>query len=241
MPEARLFCPHLQLGTVILSPEESRHAVASLRCRRGDAITLFDGQGREAVGHIASASARKLTAEIESIVERAFGFAYRLTLAVALGKAHRQSYLVEKCTELGVSALWPMLTERSVTRPRDAAVEKWSRRCIEAAKQSGRAWVPGVETPQPLAEVLARAGEFEAIFLADPSPAATALARELGRVPSGGRVLALIGPEGGWTEGEREAAVSAGARAVSISPTVLRVETAAVAICAAVAMNSVPP
>ncbi len=250
MRQPRLYCPDLCPGTVELSPEESSHLVASLRATEGSEVVLFDGAGGEATGVLQRAHRRRAQVVVGPVTRRPFELAYRLTLAVAMGRTHRQGYLVEKCTELGVAAIWPIVGARSVARPDKDAVAKWSRRAIEAAKQSGRAWVPEIAAPMHFAELLGRVEEFDAAAVADPSSsgpgrcAVIPFDTVLAALPAEGTVLALVGPEGGWSDDER-AQLQAGRMAtatrltvVSLGPTILRTETAAVALCAAVAMAS---
>jgi 16S rRNA (uracil1498-N3)-methyltransferase len=199
---------------------------------------VFDGLGGEAIGTVTQAGKRKVLVQIGEIHRHAFDAAYRLTLAVAMGKAHRQAYLVEKCTELGVAGIWPIISERSVTRPGEAAVEKWARRAIEAAKQCGRRWVPVIEPPQRFEDVLKQAVEFDRRLVAEVGPGSRPLLETLAELAPGASMFALIGPEGGWSPREQAMARSAGLAPVSLSPTVLRTETAAVAVCAAVALLS---
>ncbi len=221
------------MGEVHLPPEESRHAVASLRARKGDEFLLFDGRGREALARIDRITRRQAFLVVEQITERSFELRLRITLAVAMTKAHRQGYLIEKCTELGVAAFWPILSERSVARPVAAAIDKWSRRAMEAAKQSVRAWVPTVDAPQSFSQAVARTAEFSAAAIADPDPSAIPFLAFLGDRGGADTMLIFVGPEGGWTTEECRQAVAAGVVRIRISPTVLRSETAAVAVCAA--------
>jgi len=197
---------------------------------------LFDGVGHEAVGVIVRIQRRALHVEVQRIIQRPFELSRKITLAVAMGRAHRQSYLVEKCTELGVAAIWPIMADRSVTRPGGPAVDKWQRRAIEAAKQSGRAWVPRIADSQTLAAALQRTGEFDASSVALPDPHLTSVGAFLALQRAGSAVLVWVGPEGGWSEDERQSLIQSGAVPTSLSPTVLRTETAAVAVCAAAAM-----
>ncbi len=261
MSPRRLYCPDLKEGLNILPPEESHHAVSSLRAKAGDEFVVFDGRGREAAARVERVTRRQTQVVVERITERPFDLLHRITLAVAMTKAHRQGYLIEKCTELGAAAFWPIVAERSVVRcalrpPRltgrdspssvgssdgadpSAAVDKWSRRAIEAAKQSARAWVPTVETPQNFSGALARVGEFSAVAIADPDSSAAPFILFLRDHGEGSSLLVFVGPEGGWSEGECRAAKDAGAVSVKLSPTVLRSETAAVAVCAAAALYS---
>ncbi|MFQ5495030.1 MAG: RsmE family RNA methyltransferase [Phycisphaerae bacterium] len=232
MPPPRLFCPELTEGQTVLSAEESHHAVAALRARPGQRVILFDGAGREACAVIEAVEAGRLTVRVERIQLRPFELTIRLTLAVAMGRAHRQGYLIEKCTELGVAAIQPVITARSVARPADRMVEKWFRRAVEAAKQSGRSWVPTIECPRPLGNVLENVDRFDAAFLALPGPGHASFAALLTRQRPDTSVLVWIGPEGGFTDEERRIVRESGAAAVTLAPTTLRTETAAVAACA---------
>jgi len=234
----RLYCPDLKMGPNTLPPEESHHATASLRAQPGDEFVVFDGRGREASARVDRVTRKQVQVLVERITDRPFDLRHKITLAVAMTRVHRQGYLVEKCTELGVAAFWPILAERSVARPSSDSTEKWSRRAIEAAKQSGRAWVPTVKDPQTFAQALARIREFSAAAIADPGCASTPITSFLSNQGDGSSLLIFIGPEGGWSEDECRTAGLAGVAPVRLSPTVLRSETAAVTACAAAALCS---
>jgi 16S rRNA (uracil1498-N3)-methyltransferase len=253
MSKPRLYCPELGLGEVILSREESHHAAHVLRLRPGDGVVVFDGRGLEAEATLKGMDRGAAIVAVGEVRGRAFELRHRITLAVAMGRQHRQGYLVEKCTELGVAAIQPISAERSVTRAGDHAVEKWSKRAVEAAKQSGRAWVPVVHSPLTFAEIVGRIGAFSAAFVADVGVADVEGRRgELGvrswlsalsGQREGAELLVLVGPEGGWTDQERAVAAAAGVESVGLGPTVLRTETAAVAVCAvaaSVSMTALP-
>jgi 16S rRNA (uracil1498-N3)-methyltransferase len=246
MRRYRLFCPELSEGPNELSVEESRHAVAALRMIPGQEVTLFDGKGNEATGVVSfpvdpdlgSTKRRPLTIDAQRPIARPFELSHRITLAVAMTKPQRQGYLIEKCTELGVGVFWPLVAEFSVAKPSTAAIQRWSRRAIEAAKQSGRAWVPPIAVPQSFDDVLLRMDEFETACLTDVKPGNQTLGHLLEHCGMPANILVLVGPEGGWSEDERTRADDANVNRVSLGPTVLRTETAAIAVCAAVAMFS---
>jgi|CXWL01.1.fsa_nt_gi 16S rRNA (uracil1498-N3)-methyltransferase len=238
MPSHRFYCPSLSIGVNELPPDEAHHAATVIRSRAGDCVELFDGRGVVASGMIEQVSRRGVSVRVEQTQTLPFELRHRLTLAVAMSKAHRQGYLVEKCTELGVAAIWPILAARSVTKPGEAAVEKWSRRAIEAAKQSGRAWVPAMAPVMAFGEALSRAKQFHVALFTSLDNQATSILRVVESHPSATELVAFVGPEGGWTDEERRAALDAGLIPVSLSPTVLRAETAAVAVCAALAALS---
>lgn len=236
MSRTRLFCRNLSEGRHELSPEESHHAVAARRVRVGDEVDLFDGGGGEAIGRVLEVNRRSLVVEAGPVTRHTAAPAIELTLATAVCKAQRQSYLIEKCTELGVGAIWPLSSARSVVKAGPGTIEKWTRRAIEAAKQSRRPRLPEIAATRTLADVVAQFGSFDAVAMADTSRTGAGLNDILSTLAAGSRLLVLIGPEGGWSDEERERLVSAGVRPVRLAETVLRTETAAVAACAAVAL-----
>jgi len=210
-----------------------------LRARAGHPVVLFDGAGQQATGMLKRVARRAAVVEITSMERRPFELAYRVTLAVAVGKQHRHAYLIEKCTELGVSAIQPLMADRSVTRPSRSAVEKWQRRAIESAKQSDRAWVPKIALPKDVNDVVDQVGAFSLAAICDVAPDGWPLRNLLHTVAVPCDVLCLVGPEGGWTDDERDRARRAGIVTVRLAPTTLRTETAAVAVCAAAASASI--
>lgn len=236
MAHCRFHCPAITTGTLLLSPEESRHAIATLRVKPGDPVVLFDGAGTQADGRVSRIDRGRLEVAVGHVTRVPFDLSLRITLAVAMPKTHRQGYLVEKCTELGVAAIWPLVTTRGVAMPGTAALTKWRRRAIEAAKQSGRAWVPSIGDAQSLERTLDRTAKFDGAAVTDVSTSALGLDRLFAERGSSGDWLILVGPEGGWTDEERVHAREAGALSVRLAPTILRTETAAVAVCVAAAM-----
>jgi len=235
MLQPRLFCPEIADGPVTLSAEESHHAITVLRIKPGEKVALIDGVGGRATGVVERIRQRRLNVAVIRITRNPFDLRCKLTLAVAMPKAHRQGYLIEKCTELGVAAIWPIIADHSVTRPRAGAVERWARRAVEAAKQSNRAWIPTIAAPRSFRESIGRIKEFDAACFADAAAPAGGITSFLEASCDVGVMIGWVGPEGGWSDAERDSAIEAGAVAVKLSPTVLRTETAACALCAAVA------
>lgn len=237
MRRPRVFCPRLCEGTLNLPLEEAHHLSSVLRLGAGDTVTLFDGAGNEAAGVIRSINRRDVVVQCESVTPRPFDAELHLTLAVAVGRSHRQGYLVEKCTELSVGAIQPLLTTRSVTKPGASAVARWSRRAIEAAKQCGRSWVPEILPPSDMATVLNDCAGYGWVGVADAGTGTTTLTRAISSVASGSRILVFVGPEGGFGKAELEQLSDAGAVPVRLAPNILRTETAAVVVCATVCMR----
>lgn len=229
----RVYSEELAVGDLILSREESHHIISVLRGRVGDSIELFDGDGHLGDATIRAVKRNQVTVSVTSVsTADCYDVPRRVTLFVAVPKAPRQGFLVEKCTELGVAGIRPIQAARSVARLTHAGVAKWRRRAVEAAKQSRRVFLPGVLASVGVEESWSDAASFDACGVLDFGEHATPCGRWVGGIPAGARVAVWIGPEGGWSDDERAAYRRAGLNAIGMGRTVLRIETAAVAACA---------
>lgn len=236
MSEARFFAPDLEATVIVLTGPEAAHLRDARRLGVGQTVTLFDGRGGQVRAEILTLARDRVELRPHWREHRGRPTATVLCLAAAVCKGPRQDWLIEKCTELGVAELVPLVSGRSVVRPAAGRVERWRRRCIEAAKQSQQAWLPTIHPPQPLAVLLAEARPFDRAWLADPQ-APTSLCQELCRLPNPpSSAVLLIGPEGGFEPQELSDAEQAGFVPLRLGPTILRVETAAVAAAAMVLM-----
>lgn len=233
------YCEQITSGAVELDERERRHALTVLRLAPPAAITLFDGRGTVAAAELRAGEtpdrARRrnvaVSAVISSIDMRARPTP-ALTIIVAACKGPRLDTLVEKCTELGVDRLVFAHFERSVVRLAPGHADKLRDTAIAACKQSRNAWLPAIETGAALPAVL-DAGRGTALLAAhvDRVGASVAVAvRELAR--SKAPAVFVIGPEGGLAPDEVELLRTLGARFVRLADTVLRVETAAIAVAA---------
>lgn len=219
----RLHVPALPpAGVVALPEEEAAHLVRVLRARPGDVVRLFDGRGREVEAVVGAAGRSGASAEIVRAVD-APRPAREVTLCAAVPRGERMEWLVEKCTEAGAARILPLAARRSVRREAGPnALRRWRRAAVEAAKQCGRADVPEVAEPAPVAEVLRRC-EGQPLFEARPEASVCAAQALRGAGP----VALFVGPEGGLDAEESAALEAAGALGFSLGPLVLRVETAA--------------
>lgn len=217
-------------GRVRLDAQESRHAGEVLRIREGQALTVFDGRGRVAIGILARAGKSGAEVEIREITESQ-RLPCALTLVQAIPKGKTMEWILEKATELGVSRIVPVMTERTVVQldAREAAQkrEKWQRVLIEACKQCGQNWIPVLEEPRALSGVLREEANWELAVFGSLHPGAVGFADALRAVPGAKTAGVFIGPEGDFSPAEVEALVGWGARPVTLGPIVLRVETAA--------------
>jgi 16S rRNA (uracil1498-N3)-methyltransferase len=239
---------------VTLSAEETRHLRDVLRVRSGDDVSVFDGEGREFACVVEEAGGRGRDAAARLKVLGAAEppspeSALELTLAVALLKGEKFDLVVQKATELGAAAVVPVVSRRADVRLRDerdaeARLLRWRRLALEAAKQSGRARLPAVESPAALDALLARpprGGQLRLFFAergGGPLAEHDEGAQSGETAPGGGErpraVVALVGPEGGWDEEEIESAAGHGWRVVTLGGRVLRAETAALVAAALV-------
>lgn len=234
MREIRIFVdtPLVGAGEIELPRAATEHVLRVLRLGAGSAITLFDGRGgehRATLTHAARGSARARLDDHDP-VERESPLA--ITLLQAVSRAEKMDWVLQKATELGVTAIRPVLAERSVMRlDADRAGRRqahWLGVLRSACEQCGRNRVPSLLPAAPLAEACAqfRAADASALALVLDPRAQTPLGRAVGGLRSAGL---LIGPEGGWSEREFDASQQHGFIAARFGPRVLRTETAAIA------------
>lgn len=220
-----------------LDEPESRHALRVLRLVPGDRVEVTDGMGGMGQGTLIAAGRQQAVVHID----RAWQVPpppLSLDLAVALPKGGRVEDLVDQLSQLGAARLIPLRTHRTVVDPRPAKLQRLQRRAVEAAKQCGRAYMLVVEPTQTLPQVLTRPHSLR--LLADPAAAPSDRYGSPGtRAPLHGvttgavcSAVVLIGPEGGWTDEERQAALAAGCTPCRLGPYVMRIETAAAAAAA---------
>jgi 16S rRNA (uracil1498-N3)-methyltransferase len=224
---ARFVVPALPApgDAVRLPPEEASHA-RSRRVARGDRVVLIDGSGREAEAEVLAVL--RGAAEVRVLeVRDAPDLPLQIWLAIAGIRGERLSWVAEKAGELGVARLSLVRTERTqVFRAAGAALERVERIVRESAKQSGSARWPACDGPLTLEETLASAtGSVRLILDGEGAP----FLRALAGAPAAASVSLLVGPEGGFTNGERDLARSAGWIAAALPAGTLRAETAAIA------------
>jgi len=209
------------------------HISRVLRLVAGDPVTVFNGDGNDYPARIAALRSSRIDIEVLDCVRARPESPLRLSLVQGIARAERMDLIVQKATELGVAAIQPVVTVRSVVRLDANTTERklahWRGIVIAACEQCGRARLPVIATPLPLSEWLAGPppDSVRRLQLAVDSP------ESLGSAAAGaGSVELLIGPEGGLDDAERKSAASAGYRGCSIGPRVLRTETAALAALA---------
>lgn len=212
-----------------LRADEAHHARRVLRLEVGAAVVCFDGAGRSWRGVIESYERETALVQIVETLPEESERAPRIVLAQGLVKGDRMDLIVQKATELGASAIVPLVTDHSEVRldrersGRRAA--RWQRIVLEAAKQCERNRVPLVAEPTSVEHALDATAV--AFVERDGAPARGAL-----EAITGNLVTVFVGPEGGWSERERELFREAGIPRLSLGSHILRAETAAIAALA---------
>lgn len=217
--------------TVTLTADEARHLRDVLRLKPGDEVYVFDGLGHEFRSTVSNVRRDVTELRIEAEVDPAKPESQlQLNLCVALLKGEKFDLVVQKATELGVTKITPLITRHADIHLRDASdatkrVTRWQRIALEAAKQSGRAFVPEISLPAGFAEALEVEG-FGVMFSERGGDQWESLVNQ----PAPGAVMALVGSEGGWSDEEIAAARARDFHVVTLGGRILRAETAAIAV-----------
>lgn len=223
----RLHCPSLtSIGPVTLIESEAHHATHVLRHGAGDAVELFNGGGLIGAGVISVVRKHEVECRVTELHQEPKPDR-SLTLATAVPKGERFDWLVEKATELGVDRVIPLATARSTVDPRGSKLDRLRQTIIAACKQSRRAWLMELTATKTWPEFLA-SGFDGAVYVAHPG----ADGIPMSAISPQRHVAFAIGPEGGFTQGEIQAALARGARPIHLGANILRIETACIAVAA---------
>lgn len=244
---------------IVVSGDDLRHIRTVLRKRPGDTLLLLDGEGTEYTATIVRMEKSEIYAEIVSAVKKVIRQPL-ITLGQGLPKSDKMDWIVQKATELGVSAIVPLITERTIMKAKDEGKRRsrWQKIAREAAMQSARQDIPRMQKIQKYSDFLQSLSNPPVPPFAKGRDNATSppwgkadrggflssdtlllLPWEEGTVPikdvlqegkEANRIIVLIGPEGGFSSVEAGMAKEKGFHLVSLGPNILRTETAAVAV-----------
>lgn len=221
----------LEGSRAVLRGAEHHHLARVLRARIGDRVWLFDEDGIRYRAQVVSSGPKESVLTVLEI-RPAEAPATRITLAPALLKAKTMDDVVLQATELGANRISPVESERSVARSGERGgkkIERWSRIARTAAKQSRIAHVPEIDAPVSLAEFLGSERPGKRMFLNEHGGASLKSLRTAGGPPPAEAVI-LVGPEGGWSIDEERAIRDAGFEPFGLGRTILRAETASLAV-----------
>jgi 16S rRNA (uracil1498-N3)-methyltransferase len=235
----RFYCAQaLSIGQVIeLSDQVARH-IQVLRLAPGDLITLFNGDGGEYTATISAIGKKTVSTEVKTFSPREVELPYAITLAQALPEASKMDWIIEKAVELGASVIQPLAAQRCVVRlSSERALKKsthWQGIVVAACEQSGRNRLPHLAEPADFNDWIGQHDMHVRILL---TPRAEQSLSDWTRHHPPQAVTLLIGPEGGFTEKEEDAARAHNALGLSMGARVLRTET--VGLAALSALNAV--
>ena len=236
MKQWRFYQRPINPGLFSLVGSEARHIATVLRLRVGEQIELFDGAGASAAATIERLEPRRVdlqVQEIHSVLPRTSG---RIIIVAGVAKGERFDWLIGKCTELGADHICPIIFERTVKKSQgNQVLARYEKLTIAAAKQSGRLFLPIMESPMNLTDGVAK---LQSVYpdadwlLGDWGDQADSLAQ---RQWDHRDVIGVVGPEGGLTDKERFFLIDLSARPTRLAQTILRVETAAISFAAILA------
>jgi 16S rRNA (uracil1498-N3)-methyltransferase len=234
MSNPRFYCPaKLALGAVVTLPDNAAiHATKVLRLAVGDEAILFNGDGFDYVVEFTFIKKLEVSAKIKQRYAPNNESPLNITLLQGISSGDRMDFTIQKAVEMGVTAIQPIATQRSVVKlsaeRATKRLEHWQNIVISACEQSGRAFIPEVHAPLGLANWLANAPEFAVKITLAPD-ASFSLAQLA--IPTG-NICLFIGAEGGLTAEEIDLAASQGFQAVRLGKRILRTETAPLAAIA---------
>jgi 16S rRNA (uracil1498-N3)-methyltransferase len=229
MTRRRWIADEVSGNLAALTGDHADHLVRVLRARVGQEFDIATGAVVRR-GRVATIQDGRVDFELGEEVSVSPTLA--LTLLLAIYKFDRMEWAIEKCTELGVSRIVPVIARRTDAHLAAASgkrVERWRRIALQAAEQSRRAAPPEIAAAIKLPDAASLSGALR-IVLAESE--AQTLLRDVLASPPVGEILLAVGPEGGWTEEELQFFQKAGWISASLGPAILRAETAAIAATA---------
>jgi 16S rRNA (uracil1498-N3)-methyltransferase len=221
----RLFVPKDQLP--FITGSDVHYLKDVLRVKPSDELEIIDGSGTVYSAIVSSIHKDKIKLEIINSAKSEAELKTKIILAQSLPKSKKMDFIVQKCTELGVSEIIPVVSERSVAKGEKSG--RWQKIAKEAAEQSGRALIPKISALTDFQSLLKKKNEFDLALIPWELEKTNKLKAIL-QNSSPKNIIILIGPEGGFSSQEIEQAKAAGFIPVSLGKRILRAETAGLAI-----------
>lgn len=236
---SRFFVPaeSVRGGRILVTGKEAHHILDVMRLKESDKVVTFDGMGNEYTGFIKKADRKTLLIEITETHASSAKSGLNITLIQAIPKKEKMDYIVEKSTELGVSSIIPVITERTIPKwdqsKKLSSPQRWRRIAENASKQCGRSDVPKVEAVKNFGDAIKELKNGSLKLIAALSDASVPLKEVFKDIePCGMDIVVAIGPEGDFTQRELDAAKGVHFTTVSLGPRVLKSDTAGLAVLA---------
>ena len=232
MPRFFINCTPAVGQTAVIEGADARHIAGSLRMTPGEGLTLCDGAGTDYACTVTAVERERVELSVDAATPTTAEPTLAVTLYMGLPKGDKMELIIQKCVELGVTAIVPVTTARSIVKldAKDAAKKqaRWQKIADEAAGQSGRGILPAVEVPISWKQALARFAAENTLLCYEGG------GEPIGRLvtPADTAVSLVVGPEGGFDPAEVAAVIAAGGRIATLGPRILRCETAPIAALA---------
>ncbi|MEX0999472.1 MAG: 16S rRNA (uracil(1498)-N(3))-methyltransferase [Thermodesulfobacteriota bacterium] len=212
-----------------ISGTDYKHIVKVLRLKPGDKITLFDSSSRQYYCKIREISKRDVVVDIERTEQVNTESPIEITLLQGLPKGDKMDYIIEKATELGVSRIVPVITQRAQIRERDRK-KRWDRIALEASKQCGRTNPAIIENTLDFEGAINLYSKKELAVILHANYEVTAKGYIKNSLQAPQSIVLFVGPEGGFTDNEVLLGNKMGFMSLGLGPRVLRTETASIAV-----------
>ncbi len=238
----RFYAPDLDpdLALVALSPEEARHLTRVLRLGAGAEVSVFDGRGTEFRAEVEVAVRETVSLRLLERLPAPPSLSVQTVVVQAVLKGSSMDDAIRDATMMGAEAIEPVLTAHTDVKAsfvrRPETLERWHRVALAAVKQSRRATLPAIAPPRDFTEWLsAPSGAMKLMFVEPAAKASVSTLKSALEYHVPARAEVLLGPEGGWSQEELDAAMAIGCVPVTLGPLTLRAESMAVAALAALA------
>ncbi|MHB0945543.1 MAG: RsmE family RNA methyltransferase [Sedimentisphaerales bacterium] len=237
MRKARFYCETITPNAdAVIDDVQLRHLTKVMRLAKGDVVELFDGKGTSAQALIEKIAKDSALLKIQTLNTLTNRSNRRIIIASSEAKAQRFELVIAKCTELGVDRISPIIFERTVKQPDGKNVlRRYEAIVVESAKQCQRNFLPIIDCPQSFAYAIEQLPKqypnAKIIFGSLTQDAISVINLEFDTRD----VIAFIGPEGGFTDAEEKTLKALNAMPVKLTDTILRIETAAIAVCSILA------
>ena len=232
------YVPPAQIDADIatITGSEQHHLRNVLRIARGEMIRIIDGQGNVYTAEILDPFTNR-SSSIVRIQTHAFHAnpSPTLTLFQGLPKNDKMELILQKTTELGVTQIVPLHSERALQKPSQNRYARWHRVVISATKQCKRAWLPALSEVQRFEAALAQLEQFSLRLLLSPQAAGQHIKTVLRETPDPNTIALFVGPEGGFSDQEITRSIESGCIPVTLGTNILRTETAAIVAAAVTA------